>query len=144
MANPLRNSRPARNPEGDLYVIPLEFTLNAGATLPQSVQVPQGADFEHIKSTYAAYLQGANATPQESAVLVPNVKCTITDSTYGRQLSLSPVYVPAWFGTRQFPFILPQPRIWVELSTITITCTNYSNDNILLELNLVGIRRFPN
>lgn len=108
----------------DFFVYEVETeAIATGATTTDSIQIQSDADFIWQKATYQADLAGVAQT--DASRVIPNVLIQITDSGSNRQLFFNPVPIQNVFGTGRVPFILPNPRLFIKTSTITIEFTSF-------------------
>lgn len=126
----------------DFFVYDLDFaSIAAGASASGSINIQADSDFQVQKLTYMADLVGAAQT--DGSRVIPLMTILITDSGSGRQLMDRAVPVPAIFGTGEIPFILPQPKIFIARSTVTVAIANYSAATpYLLRLAFIGTKIF--
>lgn len=120
----------------DLYIYEAQaLTLAASATTTDSIQIEADSSFILQKLTYhapapAATMLAASALGLvEGQKIIPNVAIVITDTGSGRQLMPSPIPIPSLFGDGKLPFILPNPRLFMRNSTISIQFTNLDATN---------------
>lgn len=98
-------------------------SIAAGAVAaPVNVQISADAPFLWVSSTYDA--NTANAARASGTFVVPNVRVLLTETGTSRQFMDVPISVPAIFGTGQFPYILPEPRLLQANSQIQVQATN--------------------
>lgn len=127
----------------DYYIYTAKIgNMAASAVVNTSLPISADADFEWIKSTAFATLNGGtapftNAQVTECAVL-------LTDSGSGRQLMSAAVPVSSIFGTGELPFINPLPRLFKANSNINLQVTNLSTSNSYnnIFLNFCGYKMF--
>lgn len=124
----------------DFYIYPsFVASLTAGQSASVAVIIQQDAAFEWIETTYSGSKHGVSQ-PQSNVVLPISVQ--VTDSGNGRALFFSPVPIGSVAGDGKQPFILPVSKVFVPLSTVTISFNNFDAadqyDNIYF--NLVGRR----
>jgi hypothetical protein len=115
--------------------------IAAGASTPATpVSIDALAPMLITGQSYDA--NTANAARSDSSRVIPNAVVAIQDSG-GRQWSDVPVRVPAWFGTGEFPYVLPEPK-WLQAnSAISIVVTNQdAAAGINLWLHFHGYRLF--
>lgn len=126
----------------DFYVYEEDFfTLVAGASKTGSVNVQADSDFVLQKLTYSADINGGAVT--DSSRVIPLVTVQITDTGSGRNVMETAVPVTNVFGSGEIPFILPQPKLFLARSTISISVANYSsNTTYNLRLSLIGHKIF--
>lgn len=126
----------------DFFVYNIDYpSIAAGASASGSINVQADSDFQVQKLTYIADLAGGAQT--DSSRVVPLLTVLITDSGSGRQLMDRAVPITAIFGTGQIPFILPQPKIFIARSTVTVSVANYSAATAyLVRLSFIGTKIF--
>ncbi|RPH75965.1 hypothetical protein EHM76_00355 [bacterium] len=120
----------------DLYVYEAQaLALAASATLTDVVQIEADSSFILQKLAYHAQAPADTALASAALGLVDSqriiapVAIVITDTGSGRQLMPAPIPIPSLFGTGQLPFILPNPRLFMRNSTISIQFTNLDATN---------------
>jgi hypothetical protein len=120
----------------DLYIYEAQaLALAASATTTDTIQIEADSSFILQKLTYHAPAPAATALAAnalglvESQKIIPNVAIVITDTGSGRQLMPSPIPIPSLFGDGKLPFILPNPRLFMRNSTISIQFTNLDATN---------------
>jgi len=109
----------------DFYVYQEDFAaVLAGQSQTGSINVQADSDFVLQKMTFVADLAGNPQT--DSGRIIPLMSVQITDTGSGRNLMEAACPIPSIFGTGQIPFILPQPKLFLARSSITITVSNFS------------------
>lgn len=112
------------NKRRDFYVYEAEaLVLAAGASANDTIQIEADSDFILQKLTYQADLAGVAQT--DATRVLPNVLVLLTDTGSGRQLMQTPIPIPSFFGIGAIPFILPNPRLFMRNSTITVAFTSF-------------------
>lgn len=112
----------------DFFIYEINFlALAPGATANGVIQIDADSDFKWVKSTHVTDI--AAAAININNMPMPLATVQILDGSSSRQLSSAPVPVPALFGTRGLPFILPVPKIFKARSSINITITSYEAAN---------------
>ena len=126
----------------DFYVYEEDFlALTQGSTAIGSINIQADSDFVVQKLTYFADI--AVAVQTDSNRVIPLITVQITDSGSGRNLMEAPVPIANVFGTGQLPFILPQPKLFLARTTITVSVTNFSaSTDYNLRLSLTGYKVF--
>jgi len=123
--------------------IPFTYELDFAALAPAGVANAQitfqnDADFVILAQTYYA---SAGNTIQAATFPVPNMSILLNDSGSGKNLSSLAVPVPSWFGTGQFPFVLPAPYLWAKKSVMNATLTNNDGaSTYTLKLSFHGVK----
>lgn len=110
-----------------------------------NIQIENDSYFKWIKATYSAWTNTVSVGRTRGTRIIPIALVEITDSGSGRRLQSSPIPVDSVFGTGEFPFILPLPRIFLPRSTITLEVTNLAaigQANLNLQLSLHGVKGF--
>jgi len=107
------------------------------ANKPITVTVQNDSQFLWQKTAFFCDIGGAVQT--QSSRVLPLVSMQVFDTSSGRQQFNVPVPVPAIAGDGQFPFILPEPRLLVPKSTITIELSNYSAATTYVNLHILMI-----
>lgn len=120
----------------DLYVYEAQaLGLALSATVTDVIQIEADSSFILQKLAYHAPAPAATALAAgalglvESQRIIPNVAIVITDTGSGRQLMPGPIPIPSLFGYGMLPFILPNPRLFMRNSTISIQFTNLDATN---------------
>ncbi|MES9901027.1 MAG: hypothetical protein ABW148_18675 [Sedimenticola sp.] len=126
----------------DFYVYEEDFSaLASGASDIGSINIQADSDFVVQKLTYFADI--AAAAQLDGTRIIPLVTIQITDSGSGRNLMEAPVALSNIFGTGELPFILPQPKLFLARSTISISVTNFDAAvTYNLRLSLIGYKVF--
>ncbi|MES9859177.1 MAG: hypothetical protein ABW166_21705 [Sedimenticola sp.] len=126
----------------DFYVYQEDFlALASGGSATGSINIQADSDFVVQKLNYFADI--AVAAQTDSSRIIPLVTVQITDSGSGRNLMEAPLPIPSMFGTGELPFILPQPKLFLARSTITLSVTNFSASTTYnLRLSLLGYKVF--
>jgi hypothetical protein len=124
----------------DFFVYELDFaTINAGLTGSATFTVQTDSNFLWQQGTYDASIAGAAYT--QNTRPIPNMNCTIQDTSSGRQLMSSPVPIPSMFGTGQLPFVIPAPRFFRANTQVTVSVTNFDAAvNYDLKLSFIGTK----
>ena len=115
--------------------------LAAGAVnVPVNVNIQADADFLILTQTYDC--NTANAARNSNSLVIPNASVILTDTGSGYQMMDQAVSVPNIFGSGQFPFVLPQPKLMPAKSTLQVLMSNYdaaAGYNIRLSFNGVKL-----
>lgn len=116
-------------------------SIASGAVATATINIQADAAFSWEKAMVQANITGVTE-PAVDNIIIP-VTALITDTGTGRQLMNAATPVNSIFGKGNLPFILPVPRIFKPLSTITITLANYGGSTYLnLYLVLSGRKLF--
>jgi hypothetical protein len=117
--------------------------LAAGAAnVPFNVNIQSDADFLIINQTYSC--NQLNAARTTAAFPVPNITVLLTDTGTSATMMDQPVPVEHIFGTAQFPYILPQPKLMLAKATLQVLATNFdaaAGYNLRLSFNGVKLYR---
>lgn len=126
----------------DYFIYEVDFaSIAANASSTGQINVEADSDFVWQKACYFADVAGAQQ--QQSTREIPLCSVLITDSGSGRQLMNSAVPLTAMFGTGDLPFILPQPKIFVARSTISVQVANFSAATTYrIRLSFIGTKQF--
>jgi hypothetical protein len=81
----------------------------AGAAVTVNVQIDAGSPFLIVSQSY--WSNSDNTASTRSGNVVPNIVVLLTDTGSNRQLMDVPQPVDAIFGSGQFPFMLPEPKL---------------------------------
>ncbi len=127
----------------DFFTYSLDFAIGPGESQSQNISIQADSNFVIQKLCYQADMgPGTNALTNASRI-IPLVTLLITDSGSGRQLMSAPVSLVNLFGTGEIPFILPQPKMFVARSTVTVTLANFSASNgYHINLAFIGTKIF--
>lgn len=90
---------------------------------PLSVLIDASAMFEICNQTYWA--NSLNAAVTSGTYVVPNCTVMLVDTGSGMQMMDVPAPIPAIFGSGQFPYVLPEPKIMAANSGLQATFTNF-------------------
>lgn len=126
----------------DFFIYAADFTgLASGSSQTQTINIQADSDFVVQKLTFAANV--ANAGQTDSSRVIPLCSLLITDTGSGRQLSNIPIDLSTLFGTGEIPFILPQPKVFVARSNISLQLANYdAAQTYNVKLSLIGMKLF--
>lgn len=126
----------------DFFIYEEDFNAVAsGTSQTGSINIQADSDFVVQKLTYFSDVSGGAQT--DSSRIIPLLSVQITDTGSGRNLMESAVPISNIFGTGQIPFILPQPKLFLARSSITISVDNFSNSTTYnLRLSLIGYKVF--
>jgi len=126
----------------DFFVYQEDFSaLASGATASGNINIQADSDFVVQKLTYFADIAAAVQT--NSSRVIPLTSVIVTDTGSGRNLMESALPISNLFGTGQIPFILPQPKMFLARSTITITLANFSAATTYnIRLSFIGYKIF--
>jgi len=127
----------------DFYIYEEDFVpLLASATGIGSINIQADSDFVVQKLTYFAYADPTGTLQTPTTRIIPTATVQITDSGSGRNLMEAPVPISNVFGTGELPFILPQPKLFLARTTITVSVTNLDDANVYIRLSLIGYKVF--
>jgi len=116
-------------------VVRFPFTYNAvfwttgaannialGATVTVNVQIDAGAPFLILSQSFDA--NTLNAARTITSMVNPNATVLLTDT--GSNRTLMDVAAPIWsiFGSGQFPYVLPEPKLMQANSQLQCQITN--------------------
>jgi hypothetical protein len=126
----------------DFFVYALSFSaLAAGTNATQNLTIQADSDFILQKLTYEADLAAAAQT--DSGRIIPLCSVLIVDSGSGRQSMNIAAGLTTLFGTGQIPFILPQPKVFLAQSNISVTLANISAATTYnIRLSFIGVKGF--
>jgi hypothetical protein len=126
----------------DFFVYQEDFSAIAnGATASGNINIQADSDFVVQKLTYFADIAAAVQT--DSSRVIPLVSVLVTDTGSGRNLMESALPISNLFGTGEIPFILPQPKMFLARSTITVTLANFSAATTYnIRLSFIGYKIF--
>ncbi|MCS6948000.1 MAG: hypothetical protein NZM12_10330 [Steroidobacteraceae bacterium] len=115
--------------------------IAAGATAQTNVQIDAGAPFLIVSQTYDA--NSANAARTASSIVIPNATVMITDTGSNRPFMDVATPVASIFGTGQFPFILPEPKLMQANSQLIVQVFNHdAAQGINLRLSFHGYKLY--
>lgn len=106
----------------EFYTAGANSNLAAGATATVNVQIDAGAPFLIVSQSFFA--NTANGAITVSTMPAPNVVVLITDTGSTRTLMDTAIPIPAIFGTGQFPYVLPEPKLMQANSQLSVQATN--------------------
>jgi hypothetical protein len=116
-------------------------SLASGANGIVQINIQADADFLILNQTYDA--NTANAARTASSFVVPNVNVLLTDTGSGYQMMDQAVPVYSIFGSGQFPYVLPNPKLMPAKATLQVQCTNYdAAAGYNLQLSFNGVKLF--
>ena len=111
----------------DFFVYTASFgTVNASTTQSAQIQIEADSLFQVQKLSYFCSL---GATMTTDSMVVPLMNVMIRDSASSRQLLKTAVPLSSVAGTGQLPFIIPEQRVFMPNSIITVELSNASSDN---------------
>lgn len=127
----------------DFYVYEEDFnSIGTATSQTGNINIQADSDFLVQKLTYFATLD-TPASQTDATRIIPLINVVITDTGSGRNLMESAVPVPNLFGTGEIPFILPQPKLFLARSTISIVVSNFSTTLAYdLQLSFIGYKIF--
>jgi hypothetical protein len=111
-------------------------TLGANAVTPVNVPIQNDSDFIIRWLALCAY------TAAGTALANPDYLVTIFDTGSGRQFQDQMVHVSNTFGTAQWPFVLPEPKLVKGGSVIQVTLTNNTAVAARVDVALIGFKLF--
>lgn len=127
------------------YTAGANNTLAAGvANVPSNVNIQADADFLILNQTFRA--DSLNASYNSGAVPQPGVIVTVSDTGSGMSWMDQAVPVPALFGTGQFPYVLPEPKLVLAKATLQVLASNTDQTtgyNLRLMFNGVKLFKYP-
>lgn len=126
----------------DFFVYSASFSALAnGSSDTETINIQADSDFVVSKMTYFADIAAAVQT--DSSRVIPLCTMQITDSGSGRNLMDSAQPISNIMGTGDLPFILPNPKLFLARSNITITVANFSAATTYnLRLSFIGHKKF--
>lgn len=120
----------------DLYVYEAQaLALAASASVTDTIQIEADSSFILQKLAFHNLAPAGTVLAASALGLVDGqriitpVTVIITDTGSGRQLMPTGIPIPSLFGTGQLPFILPNPRLFMRNSTISVQFTNLDATN---------------
>lgn len=87
------------------------------------INIESDSQFVWTKTSYVIALNGSGPYPIGSRPF-SRVGVSVTDSGSGRQLQSAPTILSSFAGSEGLPFVLPQPRLFKENSSISVTFNN--------------------
>lgn len=97
-------------------------SLAAAATATVNIAIDASAPFLIVSQSY--YANTNNAAANRQTTPVPDVVVLLTDTGTGRTLMDQAAPVDAIFGSGQFPYILPEPKLMQANSQLAVQATN--------------------
>lgn len=92
--------------------------LGASATASVSIPVQSDSDFLWIATTLTVFTAAGVYNP------TPDMVISFQDNASGRQLQDAPIHAMNITGNGQWPFILPEPKIFSGNGSVLVTVTN--------------------
>lgn len=133
----------------DFYVYSFFLASIAPATSgqPVTVTIQNDSQFLWQKTSYFCTMTPGGAFgpgDTEAGRILPEISIQIVDTSSGRQQFNREVELGSIAGDGRFPFILPEPRLFVPKTTITMTISNYSAASTYenLYINMIGTKLF--
>lgn len=124
----------------DPFTYSQSFAFTAAATVTNNISIQADSDFICLAGTY--FVNVANAAQTRSGQNLFNGTVLLTDSGAGRQLMNTGITVDSLFGSGQFPFVWPQPKMLASKSTLQIQVTQNEATTQTLFLNFHGVKVF--
>lgn len=117
-------------------------TLAPAGNVIITVPTDQDGDFYWHKG--CCFVDSGNDGTTVQNQLVPNLTVLITDGTTQRNLSNAAVSAANYFGTADFPFVLPQPYYFAARAIITMNITNVTDNTTYssIRISMHGVKRF--
>lgn len=122
--------------------LPASTTLAPAGSTTLTFNIDGQSDFFWDKGM--VYVDIANDGVTISALPVPGLLITITDTNSSQPLTNSPVPVSSIFGTGQLPFILPIRHVFFSKATVKLQIQNITDDDTYTRVDIVfgGIKAF--
>ena len=115
----------------------------AAGALNNIVNIPVQADADFLVINQTYWANTANAAVAFGTRVAPNADVMLTDTGSGYQFMDSPVPVASIFGTGEFPYVLPQPRLLKARSTLQVIVDSFdAGAGINLWLSFNGVKLF--
>lgn len=113
----------------------------SGGTSTQQIAVDSDSQFVWEKTAYTSKVNGA--IPQTvNTQRLDFLTVQITDASSGRNLQNVPTVISTMAGIMGLPFILSQPRIFKENSSINVTFQNNETQALDVSLSFIGYKLF--
>lgn len=109
------------------------FTIAAGATGVQLIQIQSDSDFGMV------YMSGV-AVSAGVVVTNPNALLQIQDTGTGKTFFGNPTLFPLVMGVGGIPFYLPAPRLVSPQTALQVTITNQTAGSLDFYVNFLGAR----
>jgi hypothetical protein len=109
-------------------------TFIVGANLPVQVPIQADADFLIRYGIISAFTGAGVLTP------APQYYCLLTDTSSGRAFMDNPVPVTSLFGSAQWPFCWPEPKLMFASSNIQVQLVNADISAADVWLSFVGFK----
>jgi hypothetical protein len=113
----------------------------AGGQQAQQIAIDSDSQFVWEKTAYTSKVNAGISQPVIQQRL-DFLTVAITDASSGRNLQNSPAVISTIAGVQGLPFILSQPRIFKENSTIQITFQNLESSALDVALSFIGFKLF--
>jgi len=121
----------------DYFVYSTVFNvLGAGGVITQQVPITADSDFVLDALNLVAY------SAVGILVVNPDYQLSLVDTGSGRNLQDAPIHVNNITGTGQFPYILPECKIFAGSSNISITLQNNTAVAAKVDIALIGRKCF--
>jgi len=126
----------AMNIEIKTMFYPLTFDFSINSTLNDVINIKANYDFIIVST---AYWQDDASAQTDATRELSDVTVQITDTNSGEDFFSEPVYVNSLFGTGQFPYIWPQPRLVLGTSSLKIVAQIFDSSTPKMQLAFQGV-----
>lgn len=125
------------------YVKTKFFTYNRTENTVTVAGVVDNFQISNVSDFLLWYIVGSVFQPAGTNIPSPDILVNLADSNSGWMFSDFPVHWIQTVGTAQNPFILPDPRLLQQNSSISMTLTNQTGGNLAqVNLALSGLQVF--
>ena len=133
-----------RKPEKFAY----SYTANFGVIVKStsktnSIQIKMDTDFVWYKAVASCYISDSSPSLIQDSVQglhYAGLYLLITENLTEAKLSNIATPLMCSFGTSQQPFILPQPKILLGNSVLSLQVSNrYTGEDIFVDLTFIGV-----
>lgn len=138
----------------DPFTYASTLTFTTLGTLQSNINIQADSDFVILNTTYwsnytdSTYVNDGNEVTSAGRLLFDGT-ILLTDTGSGRTMMNQAVAVDSMFGTGQFPYVWPQPKLMRALSSLQIqvnnliaTQTNFPYDTLSVYLQFNGLKVF--
>jgi len=128
----------ARKIKLDHFIYRVRFTtVVASSTVQTTIPIQSDSDFLWIATS------GVVFTAANNIDVAPDMEKSVIDTGSGRQLQDAPTHWMNCVGNGQWPFVLPEPKIFVGNGSIQVTLTDLSTvQKARVDISFLGSKIF--